>query len=329
MHRHDLLTLTLFIAVVEEQSIAAAAEREHIAASAVSRRISELEVLLETELFIRHSKGIVLTDAGVALLRHARSIYGAVAVMDAELHDFAQGLRGLIRVAANKSAIMETLPMELAGFLATHPLIRIDVEEGISPNIVQAVASNAADIGIYGGNIPAPGLQVMPYRKDELIVVVPMGHVLADQTSAAFHELLEHDFVTLESGSSIETLCRRAASDLDGEVRARVRVGSFEGQLRMIESGLGIGLVPRQVFQGQLRQGNLVALTLQDPWRIRPLNIVLRDLKALSLPARRLVDYLVTPSRIETAPCRTGASASPAAPVGSPPKLPPDVTESA
>ena len=310
MQRHDLLTLDLFIAVVEEQSIAAAAEREHIAASAVSRRISELEAMLETELFTRHSKGIVLTEAGTALLHHARTSQGAVAVMDAEFRDFARGLRGLIRIAANKSAIMETLPAELAGFLASHPLIRIDLEEGISPNIVQLVASNTADIGIYGGNIPAPGLHIVPYRKDELIVVVPTSHPLANRTSIEFAALLKHDFVCLERGSSIETLCRRAASDLDSEVKVRVRVGSFEGQLRMIESGLGIGVVPRQVFEGQLRQGNLVALALVDAWRMRPLNIVVRDLASLSLPARRLITYLERPSRIETAPCPTDTSGS-------------------
>ena len=79
----------------------------------------------------------------------------------------------------------------------------------------------------------------------------------------------------------------------------------------MIESGLGIGIVPRQVFEGQLRQGNLVALALEDAWRMRALNIVVRDLSSLSLPARRLVTYLEKTSRIETTPCRTGASGSP------------------
>lgn len=272
-HRHDLLTLALFIAVVGEQSIAASAEREHIAAPAISRRISELEAMLETELFTRHSKGIVLTEAGAALLHHARPIHGAVAVMEAEFCDFARGLRGLIRVVANKSAIMETLPLELAGFLALHPLIRIDLEEEISPDIVQLVSSNAADICIYGGNIPAPCLHVVPYRKDELIVVLPIGHQLADRNTIGFEALLDHDFVCLEKSSSIETLCRRAASDLGSEVKVRVRVGSFEGQLRIIESGLGIGIVPRQVFDGQLRQENLITLTLEDAWRMRPLNI--------------------------------------------------------
>lgn len=298
MHRYDLLTLDLFIAVVEEQSIAAAAERAHIAASAISRRISELERMLGTELFIRHSKGIGLTEAGAALLHHARTIRGNVLLMEAELRGFASGLRGLIRVAANKSAIMETLPMELAGFLDLHPLIRIDLEEGISPNIVQLVASNGADIGIFGGNIPAPGLHIVPYRRDELIAVMPVGHALSALPSVPFAALLDHDFVCLEKGSSIEVLCRRAANDLGAEVKVRVRVGSFEGQLR---------------------RENLVALPLDAAWRIRPLNIAVRDMAALSLPAHWLIRYLTEPSQAETAPCRTGASPARAAPVASAP----------
>jgi DNA-binding transcriptional LysR family regulator len=324
VHRYDLFTLELFIAVVEEQSIAAAGERAHIAASAISRRISELEAMLGTELLVRHPKGIHLTEAGTALLHHARTIRGSVSLMDAELRDFASGLRGLIRVAANKSAIMESLPMELAGFLALHPLIRIDLEEGISPDIVQRVASNQADIGIFGGNIPAPGLHIVPYRKDELIVVLPLGHALSGRARVAFADLLDHDFVCLEKGSSIESLCRRAADDLGGEVKVRVRVGSFEGQLRIIENGLGIGIVPRQVFEGQSRRKRLTALALEDAWRLRPLNIAVRDHAALSRPARRLIAYLEQPSPNETAACLTGASSGGAPSLGSSPAPPPD-----
>lgn len=322
MHRYDLFTLELFIAVVEAQSIAAAGERIHIAASAVSRRISELEATLGTELLVRHSKGIALTEAGAALLHHARTIRGSVSLMDAEMRDFASGLRGLIRIAANKSAIMEALPMELAGFLELHPLIRIDLEEGISPHIVQWVASNRADIGIFGGNIPAPGLQTMLYRQDELAVILPLGHPLADRRSVAFAELLDHDFVCLETGSSIEALCRRAASDLGGEIRVRIRVGSFEGQLRIVENGLGIGIVPRQVFEGPTQRPRLTALRLEDAWRLRPLNIGVRDLASLSRPAHRLIAYLTQPSPTATATCRTSASPDAAPSLGSAPSRP-------
>ncbi len=189
---------------------------------------------------------------------------------------------------------------------------------------MQRVASNQADLGIFGGNIPAPGLQIVPYRRDELVVVLPPGHVLSGRASIAFADLLDHDFVCLERGSSIETLCRRAAEDLGSEVRVRVRVGSFEGQLRIIENGLGIGVVPRQVLDGQMRETGLTALALEDSWRLRPLHIGLRDHASLSRPARRLIAYLTQPSPNATAACPTGASCDAGPSLRSSPQQPSD-----
>ena len=111
--RFDLLTLQLFVAVVEEQSIAQAAEKKHIAVSAVSRRISDLEAMLQVDLLHRHQKGIAPTPAGFALLEHARIILGNVAQLEADLLGYKQGLRGHIRLFVNTSATLESLVDEL------------------------------------------------------------------------------------------------------------------------------------------------------------------------------------------------------------------------
>lgn len=167
----DLRTLQLFVAVVEEQSVAKAAEREHIAASAVSKRIADLEKEVKVDLFRRHRTGLSPTPAGHALLHHARMLMRDLAQLESELGDYAQGLRGSIRIFANISAMVQFLPADLSRFLTEHPLVRVDLEEAISPLIVRAVADGVAEIGVYGGNIPAPGLTVLPYRRDRLVVV--------------------------------------------------------------------------------------------------------------------------------------------------------------
>jgi DNA-binding transcriptional LysR family regulator len=290
--RFDILTLQLFVAIVEEQSIAKAAEREHIAASAVSRRISDLESILKVELLMRHPKGIDLTPAGVALLRHARLILGNLVRMEAELTEYESGLRGLVRLVANKSAILQSLPDDLASFLAQHPMVRIDLEEGISPGIIEAIADNAADIGIFGANIPAPDLQTFPYREDELVAVMPLRHPLASKASVRFADLIEYDFVCLEKGSSIETLCVRAAGGLGRQLKQRVRVSGFDALFRMVETGLGIGLVPWQIALGRARPGGVICIPLAEPWSRRRLSIAVRDLASLPVTARLLVEHL-------------------------------------
>ncbi len=279
--RFDLLTLQLFVAVVEEQSIAQAAEKKHIAVSAVSRRISDLEAMLQVDLLHRHQKGIEPTPAGYALLEHARIILGNVAQLEADLLGHRQGTRGHIRLLVNTSATLESLAGELS-----------EIEESISPDIIRAIAETRADIGIFGGNIHAPGLAVFPYREDNLVAIVPVSHPLAARNSVAFADLVECEFVSLEKGSSIDTLCVRAAAELGRQLRLRIRVGGFDAMFRLVGARMGVGVVPLEIVEPRLAETGLVAIRLDEPWIRRPLVLGVRDPASLPPATRLLLDHL-------------------------------------
>jgi len=290
--RIDILTLQLFVTIVEEQSIAKAAERKHIAVSAVSRRISDMEEMLQVELLHRHSKGIEPTPAGFALLEHARIVLGNLSQLETDLVGYRQGTRGHIRMFVNKSAILESLAQELGGFLLEHPLIRVDLEESISPDIVQAVMENRADIGIFGGNILAPNLQCFPYRHDRLVAIVHADHPIAQCETVRFADLVEQDFISLEKGSSIDTLCVRAAADLGRQLRLRIRVSGFDALFHLVQARMGIGIVPQEIIAGRLGLGALVAVPLNEAWAYRTLMLGVRNLASLPSAARLLADHL-------------------------------------
>lgn len=288
----DLLTLQLFVAIVEEQSIAKAAERKNIAASAVSRRISDIEVLFQVELLHRHSKGIEPTPAGYALLEHARIVLGNLAQLETELSGYRHGKRGHIRICANKSAILESLAGELSSFLEQHPLVRIDLEENISPAIVHAVVENRTDIGIFGGNISGQELEVLPYRSDKLVALVTSGHPLADRESVRFRDLVDHDFVSLEKGSSIETLCVRAAAVLGRHLKVRIRVSGFDALFRLVEARMGLGVVPLEIIRDRYGLEKLITIPLDESWAQRELVMGVRDYKSLPPVTKMLVEHL-------------------------------------
>jgi DNA-binding transcriptional LysR family regulator len=288
----DLLTLQLFVAIVEEQSIARAAERKNIAASAVSRRISDIEELFQVELLHRHSKGIEPTPAGHALLEHARIILGNMAQLETELSGYRQGKRGHIRICANKSAILESLADELSAFLEAHPLVHIDIEERTSPAIVDTVVENRADIGIFGGNIPALELEVLPYRSDRLVVLMTRDHPLAGRSSVRFRDLIDHDFVSLEKGSSIETLCMKAAAEIGKQLRLRIRVCSFDALFRLVDARMGLSIVPFEITRHRYGLEKFVILALDEPWARRELVMAVRDYKSLPPVTKMLVDHL-------------------------------------
>lgn len=290
--RFDLLTLQLFIAVYEEQSIAKAAEREHIAASALSKRLSDLEESLKVTLFQRHRSGLEPTPAAHSLLHHARLVMRDLAQLESEIADFGKGLRGQVRLHANLWSIVQYLPEDLSAFLALHPMVRIDLEESISPSIVQAVAENAADIGILGANVLAPGLELIPYRKDKLTVVVPRGHYLAARESVKLTDIVDHELIGPRRGSALDALMLRAEHELNRSLKLRVRASGFETACRMVETNLGLTLVPEQAARRYTTIMAVDAVPLDESWAARELKLCVISLASLPPAARLLAEHL-------------------------------------
>jgi len=143
MAQLDPTSLKLFIRVVEEGTIAAAAEREHIVAAAISKRISELEASLGVPLLRRTNKGVEPTAAGEALLALARRALHELDDIGVQMASYATGASGLVRVVANVSSIVQFLPAEIKSFLSAHPHIQVRLEEKVSPLVTKAVAENS------------------------------------------------------------------------------------------------------------------------------------------------------------------------------------------
>jgi DNA-binding transcriptional LysR family regulator len=161
--RIDLTSLQLFVAVCELGSIGRAAEREFLAASAISKRLSDLETAVDTALLYRHSRGVTLTPAGESLLHHARTVLFGLERMQGELSEYAEGVRGHVRVHANISAIFQFLPEDLGTFARMHSQIKIDLQEHLSPEVLHAVQEGATDLGICNtGSHGASALQSRP-----------------------------------------------------------------------------------------------------------------------------------------------------------------------
>ncbi|HEX7689807.1 MAG TPA: LysR family transcriptional regulator, partial [Burkholderiaceae bacterium] len=147
--RFDLVTLNLVLAIAETRSITRGAEREHLALAAASKRLSDLEARLGVALFDRRARGVDLTEAGRALVRHIRTLNASLHALESEVVEFSRGIKGHLRVVANAGAISECLPADLAAFARAHPGIRVSLEDQTSADVQQAVAEGRADIGIF------------------------------------------------------------------------------------------------------------------------------------------------------------------------------------
>jgi DNA-binding transcriptional LysR family regulator len=219
LRRIDLTTLRLFMAVCEERNLTRAASREGIAASAVSKRLADFELAFSVTLFERLSKGMALTPAGEALLHHARVTLLNVEKIAVELSEYSQGVRGHVRMLANLSAIVQFLPEDLSGFFDAHELLKVDLQERPSGQVIRGIEEGAAEIGIASGDAETRGLETFHYRHDNLVLVVRSDHPLAARDRLEFADTLDFDHIGLHAASSIYLRSQYAAAQAGKSMR--------------------------------------------------------------------------------------------------------------
>ncbi|MGE4336027.1 MAG: LysR family transcriptional regulator [Pigmentiphaga sp.] len=277
MH-YDLIDLRLMLNVGETLNLTRAAERSFLSLPAASTRIRNLEEAFRAQLLLRHPKGVALTPAGEALLLHARTVFRQLECLHADLQPYAAGLKGTLRVLANTTATNAFLPAALSAFMARYPDVDIELEERLSREIVPAVQSGAADLGIVAGRVDTRGLEVWPLRQDELIVIAAPGYPLQHVAGIQFADLLDqHRFVGINPVSAIQSFLDEIASSLGKRMSLRVRVGSFDAVCRMVEAGAGIAIVPRSCLERYAGHPGLRQVRLTDPWAVRELRLCLRE----------------------------------------------------
>jgi DNA-binding transcriptional LysR family regulator len=291
----DLTDLSLFRHVVEAGSITHGAERAHLALAAASTRIRNMEKSLGAPLLSRNRQGVVPTPAGRTLLQHARAILAQAERLREDLGAYTGGLAGQIRILSNTNALTEFLPEALSAFLADHPQVSIDLEERLSDEIVGLIAEGVGDLGIVAGTVDTGRLETYPFRSDRFVLVTRKGHPLAARGSIAFAEVLEYDFVGLDRASALQRFLADKAGRIGQPLRLRVQLRSFDAVCRMVEAGVGLGIVPETTAQRAARTMAIATVDLDDPWAARDLTLCIRALKDLPPSARQLVEHLRSP----------------------------------
>ena len=292
MRDFDPVSIRLFLATLEEGSIAKAAARENIVPSAVSKRISEMEAQLRVPLLDRGAKGAQATPAGEALAQHARQLLQTMDRMQREMAGYVEGVRGVIKVLANVTSLSGELPADILRFRADRPQIEVDLEERASPAIYRGVREGHADVGVASQFASHEGLQLFPYRRYVLAAVLPAAHPKAKARRLAYAELLDDDLVEMGRDSGIVRLFDEAAREARASRTVRARVSSFETICTLVGRGMGVGVAPLYLKASKERSLGVRFVPLSDAWAQPPSVVVVRDLDALPVAAQAFVAHL-------------------------------------
>ena len=290
----DLLTLRIFVLTAQSKSLTTTAERVHMTLSAVSRRLSDLEQVIGMPLFERRHRAMELTSAGEAMLSHAQMIVSASERLAGSMAEFAQGVRGTIRLWANTSALVQFLPKDLYAYRTVYHEVKVEMQERLSDEITRAVQSGDIDLGVVANNSASVGIEKLVYRKDQLVLVVPQDHELLDREHVSLEDIVARPFVGTNEGSAILRLLTDLAAAQGKTLRITLQASSFEAILSLVEAGHGISVLPRAAVAKSVAARNMVMIPIHERWAVRQLYLAYRGGHAVTPEVQRLVEFLAS-----------------------------------
>ena len=296
MESFDTVTLRVFLAIARRGSIGAAARSEHIAASAVSRRISDLERDLNTTLITRTPAGASLTPAGKAFAEHSEQLLNKYADIRSDLKRYADGEAGDLRIAAVPRALDGTLPSVLAAFKEENPAVRITVQECFSRQGIRYLREDLSDLSFVYDSTNLKGFSVMPYKKDPVWVVGHNKHPLFAKykkgTPINFRETLDYEYLSYHDGGVLDELIADARRREGRSAKHKFKLLRVNSLLKCAEAGFGLGVIgERDLLPNKLTK-NLKVLPLADEWAQRNLVCIYPKGQAASPIVGKLLDFI-------------------------------------
>lgn len=288
----DLTDLRLFIHVAELKSLTRSAERMHMSLAAASNRVKELENRFGMRLLYREHKGVQLSPAGQTLLSHAQQFMHQVERLKCDMQEYNNGIKGHIRIFANTTAVTEFMPEVLGDFLSRRSQINVALEERLNHDIVRGIQDGTADIGITAGPVQGQGLDIINFSTDRLVLATAPGHPLAARQETSFTDTLDYQHIGLHEGSTLQHFLNKTAFESGQRLQLRIQVRGFEAMCRMVETNVGVAILPYSSALRLCRNMRLSLVELTEPWAVRERSVVVQKLDSLPLYARELVDLI-------------------------------------
>lgn len=279
--------LRVFVTVVEQQHFSKAGELLNLSQPGVSLHIRNLENEFRAKLLHRSPKQVRLTEAGTILYRHAKQMLAQYEEAGREIRLLQDEVTGSLHIGASFTIGEYVLPARLAGFAKQYPLVNLQVTIGNTEEIIAAIKSNRLDIGFIEGETADPDLRIIPYMKDEMIVVAPSGHPLSAEIAVEDQMLHNEVWVLREPGSGTRAFSDRFLQETGIPVKRSYVFNSSQGVKEAVSAGLGLSLLSRWIVRKELDSGELSELRIRHSLHERDFRII-REKSAADTMAMRI-----------------------------------------
>jgi DNA-binding transcriptional LysR family regulator len=284
----ELRQLVYFEAVARHRHFTRAAEELHVAQSALSHQIRQLERELDVQLLQRTTRSVEPTDAGALVLTRARAVLAETDGLRGELNQLRGLLRGRVTIGALLFGGALDIPAILASFTARYPGLEVGLREGTAQRMTEMLADGSLDLAFALEAAHPDGLERLPLSSEELAVAMSPEHPLAGAGGLPVARLADQPLIAFQPGSSTRQVLDRALAAVGVRPRIALEANDFALVRSLVSRGLGLAVLPQSFVE---RPGPEIAFRpLSPPLRMA---VVLwwRSGRSLTPAARTFVEF--------------------------------------
>jgi len=286
----DIRDLEVFLAMVKHLNFSHAGEEIHLSQPSVSIRIHRLEEELQVRLFEQIGKKVLLSEAGRLLEPHARRILAALEDSQRAIEEYRGLEQGSLRIGASTTPGMYVVPRIIARFKHLHPKIAVRLVIKNTRQIEEAIINNEFDLGFVGGHLVGNEIETLPWRTDELVLIVQPGHPLAHRTLIKPSDLAKEIFINREQGSATRAVVEKHLRLPGASTDRSLELGNPEAVKLAVRDGLGISFISKFAIGAELKAKALFSPKIKGVKICRELKIIYRRGRHLSRADSALIE---------------------------------------
>ncbi len=285
-------SLKVFCDLAETESFTKAAQINGVTQSAVSQQISSLERQFKSLLIERSKKKFRLTREGQVLYDYSKQIIQTYDGLHSKLQEIKDIISGTIRVATIYSIGLHDLPPYIKRFLKDYPTVHVHVEYRRANQVYEDVFSNVVDLGLVAYPTKDAKLEIVPLRKDPLVLICHPQHPFAKQKSVKLKAVADQKFVGFEPDIPTRKALDKVLKEYGVEVKNVMEFDNIETVKRAVEIDAGVSIVPQGTVAQEIAKQTLTALPIEDAEMFRPLAAIYKKNKVLSPAMKQFISII-------------------------------------
>lgn len=285
-------SLKVFCDLAETESFTKAAQINQITQSAVSQQVSALERTFKSLLIERSKKKFRLTREGEILYDYAKQLINLYESLYNKLQEVRDIVCGTIRVSTIYSIGLHDLPPYLKKFLKSYPGVNLHVEYRRSNQVYEDILGNADDLGLVAYPLKDPKIEVVPLRKDKMVLICHPKHPLAKNQNVSLKDLAGQKFIAFEPDIPTRKAIDKALKDAGVEVETAMEFDNIETVKRAVEIDAGVSIVPLTTVTQEVAKHTLEAVEIDNGALFRPLAVIYKKNKVLSPAMKQFIGTL-------------------------------------